>query len=597
MKIVCGSCQAKYSIADEKVAGKVFRIRCKRCGEVIVVRGDQDSPEAAAGSAAAAPDTSHDNERTVQGPTATQSQLPAAASETPADAIWHVVINGEQAGPYSPSQLAELVASGQLDWEAYVWSEGFDNWQPMRDVPDLVNAISGTGQSSAPAAQGGVPVSLGRPAATANTQMGRDPFADEAPAQQQVFAKAAGGTGGVVHTSSRNDPGATALSSFESASPGIGSSGGHGQGPRVSAQQTMTGSRNENSVLFSLKNLQALATGSMPPGAATPSVRPGQAAGEGSGLIDIRALATTTGVEANKNTEKDALLALGSAQAGAFGGLGSPMLTPGGKSDDEENKKPLVFAIVGGCALLAVAGIAVALIMRGGSSPAEVSPVAPAAAPIVAGTPPTAAAPATPAVAPPSAAAAPPTEALSEGEQAARAAAAKANEAAAAKPVEEPKPGSPQHAAGKHPGSNASSEKAPEPAATAAAPAATATKPADKPKANSSLDDLLNDAIGGKGNSLGTKAAPAGDLPEKPSRDDVLKAMKGVTDAVKACSPGQAGVAFANVTVIGKTGRVGNVEITGITGEPGSCIARAVRKASFPKFSSENFQVKFPFRL
>ena len=41
MKIVCGSCQAKYSIADEKVAGKVFKIRCKRCSEVIVVRGDQ----------------------------------------------------------------------------------------------------------------------------------------------------------------------------------------------------------------------------------------------------------------------------------------------------------------------------------------------------------------------------------------------------------------------------------------------------------------------------------------------------------------------------------------------------------------------------
>src|SRR5690606_22445969 len=29
MKIVCDSCGAKYSIADEKVAGKVFKIRCK----------------------------------------------------------------------------------------------------------------------------------------------------------------------------------------------------------------------------------------------------------------------------------------------------------------------------------------------------------------------------------------------------------------------------------------------------------------------------------------------------------------------------------------------------------------------------------------
>ena len=41
MKIACESCGAKYSIADEKVQGKVFKIRCKRCSEVIVVRGDQ----------------------------------------------------------------------------------------------------------------------------------------------------------------------------------------------------------------------------------------------------------------------------------------------------------------------------------------------------------------------------------------------------------------------------------------------------------------------------------------------------------------------------------------------------------------------------
>src|SRR6201999_1853061 len=97
MKIVCGSCQAKYSIADEKVAGKVFKIRCKRCGEVIVVRGDQEAaPEPAAGN----------------------GHAPAndAAYEAPSDAIWHVVINGEQAGPYAPTQLAELIHAGQLDW-------------------------------------------------------------------------------------------------------------------------------------------------------------------------------------------------------------------------------------------------------------------------------------------------------------------------------------------------------------------------------------------------------------------------------------------------------------------------------------------------
>jgi predicted Zn finger-like uncharacterized protein len=572
MKIVCGSCQAKYSIADEKVAGKVFRIRCKRCGEVIVVRGDHDSPEAGV---------------TVAANGNGQGAQPQAAAEAPSDAIWHVVINGEQAGPYSPAQLGELVASGQLDWEAYVWSEGFENWLPMRDVPDLVSAISG-GQ--------GTPVAMGKPAAAAaNTQMGADPFPEEAPAQQQVvYAKAAGGGGGgVVQSSSRSEAPAQALGSFDIG----GSSSGAVQSPRVSAQQAMTGSRNENSVLFSLKNLQALATGSVPPPSSNSvSVRPGHAAGEGSGLIDIRALATTTGVEHTKNSEKDALLALGSAQAGAFGALGSPMLAPPGKVEEESGKKPLVLAIVGGCALLAVAVVAVAFIMRGGSAtPAEVAPIAPAMPGAVATAPGTPA-PQPSAAAAPTPAAPQPTEALSEGELAARAAAAaaaKSNEPAAAATSS----AKPSAAPARHGGPSAtSSEKAPEPAA-AATPAAKPAEAAPAPRKSNSIDDLLNDAIGGKSNAIGAKPAAAANLPEKPSRDDVLQAMKAVTDKVKACGGGQTGVAFANMTVIGKTGRVGNVEVTGITGEPGSCIAKAVRGAVFPKFSAENFQVKFPFRL
>src|SRR5688500_17618988 len=119
MKIVCESCGAKYSIADERVTGKVFKIRCKRCSEVIIVRGDQQAQPAA-------------------------EQAPAGASHDQT-AIWHVVVEGEQAGPYAPAQLAEMLSAGTVDWEAYVWTEGFDNWLPMRDVPDLVSQITGQG--------------------------------------------------------------------------------------------------------------------------------------------------------------------------------------------------------------------------------------------------------------------------------------------------------------------------------------------------------------------------------------------------------------------------------------------------------------------
>ena len=59
MKITCQSCQAKYTIADEKVAGKTVKIKCKKCGATIVVNGTETAstgalPGPAAGVATAA---------------------------------------------------------------------------------------------------------------------------------------------------------------------------------------------------------------------------------------------------------------------------------------------------------------------------------------------------------------------------------------------------------------------------------------------------------------------------------------------------------------------------------------------------------------
>lgn len=39
MQIVCDNCSTKYSIADEKVAGRVFRTPCKRCGSTMIIEG------------------------------------------------------------------------------------------------------------------------------------------------------------------------------------------------------------------------------------------------------------------------------------------------------------------------------------------------------------------------------------------------------------------------------------------------------------------------------------------------------------------------------------------------------------------------------
>ncbi|MFW6051922.1 MAG: GYF domain-containing protein, partial [Myxococcota bacterium] len=120
MKIVCDSCGAKYSIADEKVAGKVFKIRCKKCSSTIVVRGDQ------------VPNFEDDGATRVY--------------DDGSEAIWHVVVDGDQQGPMAPAGIGALLGDGRIDWDAYVWREGFEGWKPAREVPELVEAVTAAGQ-------------------------------------------------------------------------------------------------------------------------------------------------------------------------------------------------------------------------------------------------------------------------------------------------------------------------------------------------------------------------------------------------------------------------------------------------------------------
>jgi hypothetical protein len=54
---------------------------------------------------------------------------------------------------------------------------------------------------------------------------------------------------------------------------------------------------------------------------------------------------------------------------------------------------------------------------------------------------------------------------------------------------------------------------------------------------------------------------------------------------------------LVEIGVRGETGRVGRVRVTGIQGPAGSCMALAVRKAVFPKFSKELFSVTYPYKF
>src|SRR3954452_3157922 len=98
MKIVCDSCGTKYSIADEKVRGKVFKIRCKKCSHIIVVRGGADGNVEASRDAGPSADAGFPGEdqatMAAGSPAALRAGTPGGGVPTggaSGDAVWHLV--------------------------------------------------------------------------------------------------------------------------------------------------------------------------------------------------------------------------------------------------------------------------------------------------------------------------------------------------------------------------------------------------------------------------------------------------------------------------------------------------------------------------
>jgi hypothetical protein len=90
----------------------------------------------------------------------------------------------------------------------------------------------------------------------------------------------------------------------------------------------------------------------------------------------------------------------------------------------------------------------------------------------------------------------------------------------------------------------------------------------------------------------------ARELLETPTREETLAAMRGVESDVRACAePDTAGTAEAAINVAGDSGRVTSATITGIIGSVGSCIARAVRNAKFPRFTRSAFSIRYPYHF
>ena len=105
MKIVCDACQAKYSISDDKVQGKVFKIRCKKCSNIIVVRGGAQAAEAPA------PAQQEKDTRVYD--------YGYEGGQGGDESVWHVVINQDQVGPMTAAEVQQRFASGVIALPGY----------------------------------------------------------------------------------------------------------------------------------------------------------------------------------------------------------------------------------------------------------------------------------------------------------------------------------------------------------------------------------------------------------------------------------------------------------------------------------------------
>ncbi|MGB5367985.1 MAG: GYF domain-containing protein [Polyangiales bacterium] len=565
MKIVCDSCGAKYSIADEKVAGKIFKIRCKKCSSVLEVRGDQNNANAG-------------NEQ-------------SATSDHGGEATWYIVVDGEQKGPLAPIDLSQLFAKGSVSLESYVWREGFDDWRVASEVPEVAQLFGGGASRAKPQAATDDTAAFGAGGDLFGSNDGREPTS-EIDTNSSMFA---GFDESPTPTPAGVEPSpSTAAAHDAGASLGGGAMGG-------SAPQRMTGQRNENSVLFSLSNLQQLASrggspaesasmASQPPSASLGAQSAPPPSGEGSGLIDIRALAksTTPGTRAAPSQAVDDLLAIGTGGGAA---LGAPLLGPAPDEAPYGNR----WLWIGGIALavIAIVGAGVGVGMALGGSEEDALEI-------------TAEAEAAPAVAIPGsdsvAASAqapikPPNGALAAADVAEPVQAATIEDNA---PEAAPEPAEP--AATKRSASDTQRR-----ARTPKRTTSSASAPAPAPKKRSgNLDALMDEVVGGSSSptkpkqSSTSSSRESSSLPDAPSRNDVKTALQGVSGGVKACKKDSGGTATVNVTFSGKTGRASGAKVASgpFKGTPiGSCIESAVKRARVPRFKQSSFKVTFPYRL
>ncbi len=152
MKITCHACDAKYTIADEKVTGRTVKIKCKKCGATIVVAADQAAGGGAPGAPYAEPQH-HGGEDDDMGATRVAGQDGAPPMITAPE--WTVSVAEGDERQMSQLQLAEEMQRGVVTGDTYVWRDGMGDWLSVSQIPELAALLARAAAPPAMTAPGG----------------------------------------------------------------------------------------------------------------------------------------------------------------------------------------------------------------------------------------------------------------------------------------------------------------------------------------------------------------------------------------------------------------------------------------------------------
>jgi predicted Zn finger-like uncharacterized protein len=199
MRFVCDSCRAQYMISDDKVGASGVKVRCKKCGHVIIVRRPVESAASAGAEADSAlrglqemsapsnppaeaattgessifsdvddeeigaafdsalgersdtapPTEDLDSTRVMDGQAVarlaalSEGNVPAATDAAPPTAhAWYVAIDDKQTGPLTPDAIKEHWDRGEIGPDSLTWRQGLEDWISLSEVGELASWLA-----------------------------------------------------------------------------------------------------------------------------------------------------------------------------------------------------------------------------------------------------------------------------------------------------------------------------------------------------------------------------------------------------------------------------------------------------------------------